>query len=181
MVKIMIIVIVATLVGLVVLQFIDPNSNISLLNPTTSDDDSDDTTGSFTIKGYVVNPGTYLLSYTNTTMEDLISAAGGVTSYADSRAYFLEAELTPNNTYYISTKYDTTDVCGSDEIKKVNVNSDDEDELQEISGIGATIAESIINYRDNNGYFYTIEDLLNVSGIGSSKFSLIKDHVILHE
>lgn len=114
-------------------------------------------------------------------MSDLINAAGGVTSNADDRCYYLEAELTANETYYISAKFDVTDVCGDDEISKVNINIDDEEALQSISGIGSVISEAIVEYRETNGIYYTIESLKNVKGVGNSTFEKIKDYVILHE
>jgi competence protein ComEA len=184
--KIILGVVIATIIGLVVFQFIDPNMSNSLFgtkdsteeNTTTVDDES---SASFTIDGYVVNPGKYLLTMDGATMEDLINAAGGVTSEADDRCYYLEAEITKNESYYIPTKYDVTNVCGSDVISKVNVNTDNSEKLQTISGIGSIIAEAIINYRSTNGLFYTLEGLMNVQGIGNSKFTQIKNYVILHE
>jgi len=185
--KIILGVVLATIIGLVVFQFIDPNLSSSLFgtkdstddNTTTIDEDED--TFSFTIDGYVVNPGKYLLKMEEPTLEDLISAAGGVTSDADKRCYYLEAAIKENETYYIPTKFDVTNVCGSDIIEKVNVNSDSSEELQQISGIGSVIADAIINYRTDNGLFYTLESLMEVQGIGNSKFTQIKNFVILHE
>lgn len=188
MLKIILAVVVVTIIGIVVMQFVDPNMGNNIFSTQQTDDsntttysDDDDEKGAFTIKGNVVNPGKYLLTYEGTTMSDLINAAGGVTSNADDRCYYLEATLTPNETYYISTKFDVTDVCGDDEIKKVNVNADDSDALQTISGIGSVIGSSIVGYRESNGMFYTIESLKNVNGIGNSVFEKIKDYVILHE
>ena len=189
MLKIILAVVVVTIIGLVVLQFVDPNMGNSIFNTQQSDDsntttydgDEDDETGAFTIKGNVVNPGKYLLTLDGTTMQDLINAAGGVTSNADDRCYYLEATLTANESYYISSKLDVTDVCGDDEIKKVNINIDDAEALQGISGIGSAISEAIVEYRETNGIYYTIETLKNVTGVGNSTFEKIKDYVILHE
>ena len=55
------------------------------------------------------------------------------------------------------------------------------EELQKISGIGSVIADAIINYRTDNGLYYTLESLMDVQGIGNSKFTQIKNYVILHE
>jgi len=51
------------------------------------------------------------------------------------------------------------------------------EELMSLSGIGATRANEIISYRNNIGYFYSIEDIKNVSGIGDGIFSNIKDYI----
>jgi competence protein ComEA helix-hairpin-helix repeat region len=182
--KIILGVVIATIIGLIIMQIIDPNIIGSIFNTsetTDTDDTSTDGTGSFSITGYVVNPGKYNLTIEGASMEDLINSAGGATSNADDRCYYLDATILENESYYIPTKYDVTNVCGSDEIEKVNINSDNSSKLQEISGIGSVIADAIIDYRETNGLFYTLEGLLNVSGIGNSKFTQIKDYVILHE
>ena len=61
----------------------------------------------------------------------------------------------------------------------VNINKADLKELQELDGIGETIAENIIAYRETNGRFEKIEDIKNVSGIGDSKYEKIKDYIKL--
>ena len=57
----------------------------------------------------------------------------------------------------------------------VNINTANETELEELPGIGASIAGRIIEYRNKNGKFKSIEDIKNVTGIGDSKFDKIKD------
>ena len=64
-------------------------------------------------------------------------------------------------------------------IVKVNINSDDEEGLQTVKGIGSTVARAIVNYRKTNGEYKRIEDLKNVSGIGNATFEKIKDYVRL--
>lgn len=179
-------VIVATFIGLIALQFIDPNMSNNLFGTKETNEknelvEEDGETGSFSINGSVVNPGTYKLKMDGVTMEDLITASGGTNSSADNRCFYLDSKIKNNESYYIPTRYDATDVCGNDELKKVNVNADSVDVLQTISGIGTVLADSIVKYRETNGLYYTIESLMNVSGIGNSKFSQIKDYVILHE
>ena len=61
---------------------------------------------------------------------------------------------------------------------KVNINRASAAELEEhLSGIGPTLAKRIVEYRENNGPFRTIEDLCNVSGIGEKRFADIKDQI----
>ena len=60
---------------------------------------------------------------------------------------------------------------------KVNINTADEEELSTLSGIGEKTAEKIIRYREEHGPFMTTEDLMNVPGIGESKYALIKDGI----
>lgn len=58
---------------------------------------------------------------------------------------------------------------------KLNINEADARELTAISGIGAKTAEKIVAYREENGEFAAVEDIMNVSGIGEAKFESIKD------
>ena len=57
----------------------------------------------------------------------------------------------------------------------VNINTASAQELDSLPGIGPTIAQRIIDYRNENGPFQKIEDILNVSGIGPSTYDEIKD------
>ena len=67
----------------------------------------------------------------------------------------------------------------NDEISKISINSATLEELQNIAGIGLTKAKNIIEYRNTNGNFNSIEDIKNVSGIGDSTFEKIKDQITI--
>ena len=60
---------------------------------------------------------------------------------------------------------------------KVNINTATINELTTISGIGESKAKAIIEYRNNNGLFKTIDDIRNVSGLGDALFDKIKDYI----
>jgi comEA protein len=60
---------------------------------------------------------------------------------------------------------------------RVNINTASTGTLQELRGIGPAISARIIEYRERNGAFTSIEQLLDVTGIGNAKFADIKDHV----
>lgn len=62
---------------------------------------------------------------------------------------------------------------------KVNINTAGQTELETLPGIGPSLAQRIIEYRETNGNFQSIEDLQNVKGIGDSKYSNIKDNVCI--
>jgi len=57
----------------------------------------------------------------------------------------------------------------------VNINTATQTELEELPGIGPSLASRIVEHRNQNGKFKTIEDIKNVTGIGDSKFEKIKD------
>ncbi len=56
----------------------------------------------------------------------------------------------------------------------ININTANETELEELPGIGPSLASRIIEHRNKNGKFKDIEDIKNVTGIGDSKFEKIK-------
>ena len=62
---------------------------------------------------------------------------------------------------------------------KVNINTASKEKLETLPGIGETTAQKIIDYREQNGKFKTVEDLLNVTGIGEAKFNNLKDKIVV--
>ena len=178
MFKILIGVVIAAFVVIIGFLIIDPDLNQSTTNPIT--EVSDTTNGSkYTIEGEVNKAGTYVLGDA-VTMADLIEAAGGTNNNADDLCYFESAPLKSGSTYYISGKYDATDICSKDEISKVNINEDDASTLMSVNGITTSIASSIVSYRTENGIFDTIEELMEVYGIGNATYHKIRNYVILH-
>ena len=65
----------------------------------------------------------------------------------------------------------------SHSIGVVNINTATQTELETLPGIGPSIALKIINYRNENGRFSSIEEIKNVSGIGDSKFEALKKYI----
>ena len=66
---------------------------------------------------------------------------------------------------------------GNEAVGKININSATAEELSMLPGIGTTYANRIVEYRTNNGNFTSIEQLLNVKGIGSARFDAIKNYI----
>lgn len=62
---------------------------------------------------------------------------------------------------------------------KINLNKATVEELSQLKGIGMKYAERIVQYRDKNGPFKNIEDLLNVQGIGPKTLEKNKDRIIV--
>lgn len=61
--------------------------------------------------------------------------------------------------------------------QKVNINEAKQEELEKLPGIGPSIAKKIIEYREQNGKFTSIDELQEVKGIGEAKFENIKEYV----
>ena len=71
-------------------------------------------------------------------------------------------------------------VIGSDTVK-IDLNKATIEELSTLKGIGQKYAERIVNYREQNGPFTKIDDILMVKGIGEKTFEKIKDQLIVVE
>ncbi len=63
----------------------------------------------------------------------------------------------------------------------ININTAGVDELQKLNGIGKTYAQRIVDYRTENGEFTTVEDLLNVRGIGKKRLEQIEKFVTIRD
>ena len=144
------------------------------------------------ITGEVKKPGVVKIKQ-GSRIEDVISAVGGLTENADisnvNLAYIVEDGVKikipsvnedDNTDEYISSD-SGKNVIISDEKKEkantiiVNINTAPQTELEQLPGIGASIATRIIDYRNKNGKFKAIEDIKNVTGIGENKYEKIKD------
>jgi len=70
-------------------------------------------------------------------------------------------------------------VASATEIQKVNLNEAELEELSTLQGVGSVIAQRILAFRQNNGPFLKIEDLMNVRGIGETKFLQLREQVTI--
>ena len=144
------------------------------------------------IIGQVKTNGVIELEY-GSRIEDAIIIAGGPTEIADlskvNLAYQLEdgqkiyiPSIYDNDVQYISAESgeniieDDTNI-ENNKSKKININKSNLNELTSIPGVGESTAQKIIDYRNENGKFSSIEDLKKVSGIGDKKFEKIKEYV----
>lgn len=74
-----------------------------------------------------------------------------------------------------------TTIPAESTLGKININSASVAELETLSGIGDTRAADIIKYREENGNFSRIEDIMKVSGIGEKTFEEIKERITVGE
>lgn len=141
------------------------------------------------IKGEVIKPGIYEVDE-GLRVGDVIALAGGLSSEADTSNINLSKKITDEMVIVVSKKEEIgnmvlegngglslTNFSNSD--GKISINSASLEELITIKGIGEVKARAIIDYRNENGEFKSIEDILKVSGIGTSTFAKIKDFIKL--
>ncbi len=133
------------------------------------------------ICGAVVSPGVYFLGK-NARVIDAVNAAGGMREDADSTHTNLASVLQDGQQIIVPTAEEARSMpapagTGAAADQPVNINTADAEVLQTLRGIGAARAADIIAYRNEHGPFRSIEEITNVSGIGSTLFEKIKDHI----
>ena len=152
------------------------------------------------VSGEVVNPGVYVLLATSRII-DALQAAGGPTSAADLVVVNLAAPLvdatqvfiprigsTPRATLprpHAGINLPTTGTSGgvsvgsgvTSAIGIVDINSATLSDLDALPGVGPSTAQAIIDYRIANGPYASVDDLLNVRGIGPSKLASMRARV----
>lgn len=157
------------------------------------------------IKGKVAKPGLYRIDNSlDKRVNDVIVMAGGLLKDADVSVTNLSKKLKDEMVIIIYSKDEVNnylivkeeekkkeelchskenDSCINEEInenisnEKININTATLEELQVIPGIGESKAKDIIDYRNQNGLFQKIEDLMNISGIGEKTFIKFKDYI----
>lgn len=133
------------------------------------------------VAGWVRRPGVYEFTE-GARVIDAIDAAGGARSGALLEALNLAAPLT-DGTQILVPREGQEGVApapvtgGAVAGGLVNVNSAIATELEELPGIGEVIAQRIIDYRTENGPFATVDELLDVSGIGDAILESIRELV----
>lgn len=142
------------------------------------------------IDGWIQNPGVYEIKE-NDRVNTIIEKAGGLKEGASIKSINLAARLSDGDKIYIPNReeekqIETTEVKGNNtgtvkitKNSKININKASISELKQITGIGESTANKIIDYRDNVGKFKKIEDIKEVKGIGDSKYESIKDKITI--
>lgn len=143
--------------------------------------------------GHVVNPGIYEV-LPDTILNDVVTLAGGLTSDAAinriNLVYIIKNNLTiyiPSEEELLNNQYDSSlnvsgIILGNSSINTedsintglININTANKEELTSLPGIGDSTADRIIQYREATP-FTKIEDIMNVQGIGESKYNSIKE------
>lgn len=135
------------------------------------------------IEGCVQNPG-LIKVLKETRMYELIEEAGGATDDADLSKINLASIVSDTQKIYVPSiaKIEEKEMSTKNktyETTLININTANEEELQKITGVGESTAKRIIEYREGNGYFSKIEDIMNVEGIGEGKFNKMKEEITI--
>lgn len=180
MLKTILIGLVVTVITIIAFSVIQ-NTSIQAENSVVNGQPTSETLGSEEVKvgisGEVNHPGDYAIS-PEETLGTLISMAGGVTSKADSKAYNPSVFIGTYVSFYIPPVAELPAMCVEEAIEKVNINAAPESELKEV-GFNSSQAPNLITYREENGLFQAIEDILNVKGIGEATFNKVKNKICL--
>jgi competence protein ComEA len=129
------------------------------------------------ISGEVKNPGVYELEL-NSRLDDLVEQSGGLTGKADVTRVNLARLLEDGLKIHIPSKNNTVEATQlNGQLTLTDFNQLSANELETIDGIGEVISQRIVDYREANGPFAKISDLLNVNGIGDSKLEQIKKNI----
>ncbi|MBR7553350.1 helix-hairpin-helix domain-containing protein [Allobacillus sp. GCM10007491] len=135
------------------------------------------------IKGMVQKPGVYQLTEGDR-VKDAIQIAGGFVEDADELMVNMAALVHDEMVIYVPMKGEEGEGTYSSqrvmaEEGKVRINTAELNEIMTLPGIGEQKAKSIIEYRETNGKFQSVEDLLQISGIGEKTLERFRDMVIV--
>ena len=112
-------------------------------------------------------------------INDAIEAAGGFSEEASTTSVNLSAKIEDEAMVYIPSKEEANVgvVAGQPQDARININTAPIEELMTLKGIGEAKAKAIVSYREENGLFENVEDIMKVSGIGQGYFNKIKDDI----
>ena len=132
------------------------------------------------IVGAVKKPGVYTFGKEPRVIE-VIRAAGGFTKQA-VRSSVNQAELVGDGVQLVieskkDSKAKKVEKGDQESSGKINLNAASKEELMTLPGIGESKAMAILSYRDTNGRFQKIEDVMNITGIKNGVFDKIKDYI----
>ncbi|MDR7072816.1 ComEA family DNA-binding protein [Fictibacillus barbaricus] len=167
-----------------------PFSNAQIPEPISADKSDDKETKEkknekisimVDVQGSVERPGVYQMKEGDRVIH-AIQKAGGFLSDAEVRSVNQAQKISDEMIIYVAKKgenYSSETPSSVQEETKININTADASKLQELSGVGPSKAESILSYREENGPFTSIDQLLDVRGIGEKTIEEWKDKIEL--
>ncbi len=132
------------------------------------------------IKGAIEKPGVYELKE-GSRIYEAIDQAGGLLEGADENSLNFAELLYDEMMVYVPFLEDDVQVNeGVGNNGKIPLNRADQALLEQLPGIGPAKAQAIIAYREENGPFKDVDELLDVSGIGPKSLERLRDYIVLH-
>ena len=132
------------------------------------------------VAGAVKEPGVYELN-TDSRVIEAVKKAGGFTDGADTDSLNLAAKIQDSQKIMVTdiNKAVQSQAIAPDIEQSINLNTATAEQLEELSGVGETIAKRIIEFREEKGSFSSVDELKEVEGIGEKKFAKIKEEASL--
>lgn len=130
------------------------------------------------VSGAVRVPGVYTLDATARVV-DAVEAAGGATAEAELHQLNLAALVVDGQQIRVPVEGEVVTSFAPAVDGPIDLNRADVVALQELPGVGPATAEAIVAYRDDNGPFQSVDDILDVPGIGPAKLAAIADAAIV--
>ncbi|MDY0408500.1 helix-hairpin-helix domain-containing protein [Virgibacillus soli] len=135
------------------------------------------------IKGYVKKPGVYEIQ-ADARVHDVIQLAGGFLKEADQSVINLAQKVHDEMVIFVPSEADeaqniTVPAIGnaSQQSQKVRINHATKEEIETLNGIGPSKAQAIIDFREENGLFKNVDDLLQVPGIGEKTLENLREQI----
>lgn len=129
--------------------------------------------------GEVANPGVYEFP-AEARIGEAVEAAGGMTEDAASDWLNLAEHMTDGQKIEVPSKERAEELLeesAQEEKGLINLNTASKEQLMTLRGIGESKAEDIVNYREQQGGFRTLEELMQIPGIKEGVFEKIKDQI----
>lgn len=133
------------------------------------------------VKGEVNRPGVYQIP-ADSRVIDAVEAAGGAKDSADVNELNLAAVLSDGIEIVVpqtGAAAKEQSAAQGEQSGKINLNTATADELDKLPGIGSTRAQAIVDYRQSNGRFLTVDDLKNVPGFGVKLVDQVRGSVFV--
>lgn len=134
------------------------------------------------VAGAVARPGLVVVG-ADARVADAIAAAGGAMPFADLAAVNLAGPVADGQQVVVPSRTGAAIPPGASAVATddglVHLNTAGIAELEQLPGVGRVLAERIISYREANGPFTVIEDLLDVPGIGEKKLEGLRDGAVV--
>lgn len=130
------------------------------------------------IAGAVVSPGVVWIQE-GALIAEVVALAGGALPEADLNKINLASSVHSGDHIEVPSSSGPAGATAGADDGLIGINTADETALQDLPGVGPVLAARIVAYREENGPFGAIEDLLEVSGIGENTLASLRDLVAL--